>query len=177
MNLSEISWPVFRLGEMQPTIVGSVVFYSREYEDKELGTPKIGFRVVDDTEVEGATLGLRRLKLKSMDVRLFPVRRAIYFLADLIKISNATTWFIDSAGKTFQYRRSIRAKLTCHKIKKILPLNGMGAIVELDGIPTRFKSMYSPYPGQIYAGVLQWGNGHILYGYYGDPFKPSYRKV
>lgn len=177
MNLSEIHWPVFRLGEHRPVEDSGVTFYSKEYEDLESGARSIGFRVVDDKDIAGDTLGARRLQLKASGVRLFHIKRAVYFLADLIKLAKSTTWFIDSSGKTFQYRKSASAKLTCHKVRKILPLPGMGVSVELEGIGSRFKSMYRPSPDQIYAGILHWGIGHILYGFYSEPFTSSYRRV
>lgn len=175
MNLLEINWPVFRLGEHKPVVEDNLVYYSKEYVDKESLATKIGLRIVDDKSVQGATLGLRRLVITG--VRLFPIRQAMYFLGDLIKIAKQTTWFIDNSGKVFQYRKSSRAKLTAHKIKKVLPLEGMGAIVEVDGLPQRFKCMYAPKPDQYYAGVLRWGLGYILYGFYDEQFKATHRLV
>jgi len=175
MNLLEINWPVFRLGEHKPVIEDNLVYYSKEYVDKESLETKIGLRIVDDKSVQGATLGLRRLAITG--VRLFPIRQAMYFLGDLIKIAKQTTWFIDNSGKVFQYRKSSRAKLTAHKIKKVLPLEGMGAIVEVDGLPQRFKCMYAPKPDQYYAGVLRWGLSYVLYGFYNEQFKATHRLV
>ena len=176
MNLSEIAWPVFRLGEHQPTCEGGLVFYSKEYVDKETGESRVGLRIVDDTSIPGKTLGIRRLTLKASG-RMFPIKTAVYFIADLIKLAKQTTWFIDNTGKVFQYKKTTRAKLTFHKITKVLPLEGMGAIVELQGLHQRFKCMYAPKPEQIYAGVLRWGLGYVLYGFYNEQLKPSHRLV
>lgn len=178
MDLLNISWPVFRLGEHKPHCSDGVVFYSKEYADLETGELSQGLRVVDDRAVQGATLGLRRLRLKLDEgVKLFPIRIALYYLQDLIKVAKQTTWFIDSHGEVFQYRKSTRAKLTFHKIKKVLPLEGMGCIIEVQGIPQRFKCMFHPKPEQTYAGVLRWGLGYLIYGFYYEQLKPSYRKV
>lgn len=182
MNLSEIAWPVYRLGEHKPTCEGGLVYYSKEYVDKESGETKIGLRIVDDARLcypeigQGLTLGKRRLMLKSTN-RLFTIKSAVYFIADLIKLAKQTTWFIDNNGRVFQYKKTTRAKLTCHKITKVLPLEGMGAIVELQGLHQRFKCMYSPKPEQTYAGVLRWGLGYVLYGFYVEPFKSTHRAV
>lgn len=35
MNLTEINWPVFRLGEHAPTTLDDCIFYSKEYVDNE----------------------------------------------------------------------------------------------------------------------------------------------
>jgi len=175
MNLLEISWPVFRLGEHKPIVEKSLVYYSKEYVDKESLETKIGLRIVDDKSVQGATLGLRRLAI--VGARLFPIRQALYFLGDLIKIAKQTTWFIDNTGKIFQYRKSSRAKLAAHKITKVLPLEGMGAIIEVQGLPQRFKCMYAPKPDQYYAGILRWGLSYVLYGFYNEAFKTTHRLV
>jgi len=175
MNLLEISWPVFRLGEHKPIVEADLVYYSKEYVDKESLATKIGLRIVDDKSVDGATLGLRRLAI--VGARLFPIRQALYFLGDLIKIAKQTTWFIDNTGKVFQYRKTSRAKLAAHKITKVLPLEGMGAIVEVQDLPQRFKCMYAPKPDQYYAGVLRWGLGYVLYGFYNEAFKTTHRLV
>lgn len=175
MNLLEINWPVFRLGEHKPIQDGELIYYSKEYVDKQSLETKVGLRLIDDKSVQGSTLGIRRLNITG--VKLFPIRQAIYFLGDLIKIAKQTTWFIDNSGKIFQYRKTSRAKLTAHKIKKVLPLEGMGAIIEVVGLPQRFKCMYSPKPEQYYAGILQWGLSYVLYGFYTDAFKQTYRAV
>jgi hypothetical protein len=175
MNLLEISWPVFRLGEHKPTQEDNLIYYSKEYVDKESLATRVGLRIVDDKLLPGATLGLRRLVV--VDAKLFPIRQAIYFLGDLIKIAKQTTWFIDNTGKIFQYRKTSRAKLGAHKITKVLPLDGMGAIIEVQGLPQRFKCMFAPKPEQYYAGILRWGLGYILYGFYNEPFKSTYRLV
>lgn len=178
MDLSTINWPVFKLGEHRPHCEDGVVFYSKEYVDLQTGEVRQGLRVVDDKSIPGNSLGMRRLKLKFQEeVKLFPIRTAVYYLQDLIKLAKQTSWFIDSQGAVFQYRKSTRAKLTFHKIKKILPVEGMGCIIEVEGIPQRFKCLYHPKPEQAYAGVLRWGLGYILYGFYHEQLKPSYRKV
>lgn len=179
MNLSEIVWPVYRLGEHQPSYEKEVLFYSKEYIDKKSGATRIGLRIVDDLNIPGDTFGQRRLilKYKTPSINVFPIKSAVYFLADLIKLAKRTTWFIDNSGKIFQYKKTTRAKLTAHKVTKIFPLDGMGAIIEVQGIQQRFKCMYSPKPEQAYAGILRWGLGYILYGFYTEPFAPSYRGI
>jgi hypothetical protein len=178
VNISNISWPVFRLSEHKPHTEDGVIFYSKEYVDLETGEHSVGMRVVDDKSVQGETLGRRRLLLQQDEtLKLFPIRTALYYLHDLIKVAKATTWFIDSRGNTFQYRKTARAKLTFHRIKKTLPVDGLGCVIELEGIPQRFKCLFYPQPEQLYAGVLHWGLGYILYGFYHEQLKPSFRRV
>lgn len=177
MNLQEIQWPVFRLGEHKPIMENGIVYYSKEYVDTTTNQTKIGLRVVDDKNVDGKTLGIRRLHLRMEGAPLFSIRAAIYFLVDVIKLAKQTTWFIDNCGMVFQYKKSTRAKLQTFKIKNIVPLDTMGAIIEVEGLTQRFKCIFKPKPEQTYAGVLRWGLGYILYGFYENPIKPTYRRV
>jgi hypothetical protein len=178
MNIQQIVWPVFRLGEHKPQESMGILFYSKQYVDKDATNLRIGLRVVDDKNIPAATLGLRRLRLKqNKETKLFPIKQAIYFLADLIKLAKPTTWFIDSQGQIFQHRKLTRAKLVCKKIARVLPVTGLGCIIEVEGLAQRFKSLRHPDNGERYAGILKWGLGYILYGLYLDPFKPTHRLI
>jgi len=163
-QLAEIRWPVFKLGEKKPEQQEGLVFYYTEYVDND-NIPSINIRLVDDAALSGKTLGLRRLQLKTLNEKLYPIRTAIYFLADLIKLGKSTTWFIDSNGKVFQYEKNTRAKLTTRKIKNVFPVDAVGCVLELAGVPHRFKAMTRPKDEQIYARVLQLGMIYIFYGY------------
>ena len=168
---------MFRLGEHEPRQESGVVYYYTHYVD-ELNSETATVRVVDDASIPGATLGMRRLRLKAdPKVTLFTVRTAIYFLADLVKLAKSTTWFIDNSGRVFHYEKTTRAKLTTRKIKQVLPAAGLGCVFELQGLSSRFKAMQRPGENQHYARVLQLGMAHIFYGFC-DAHKPdSWRMV
>lgn len=177
MNLNQIAWPIFRLGEHQPQQTDGLVYYSKEYVDKDSQESKIGLRIIDDKNLPGANLGRRRLQLKASGESLFPISRAVYFIADLVKLAKPTTWFIDSHGMVFNYKKTTRAKLTFHKIKQVLPGTQTGAVVELEGVSQRFKCIYRPSESQQWAGVLHWNLGLLLYGFYESEPKTSWRNV
>lgn len=177
MNLEKIVWPVFRLGEKEPKYDGDIVYYSTEYADLDTGEVTTTLRIVDDKSIEYPTLSRRRLKLTTTDVPLFPIRQAIYFLGDLIKIAKSTTWFIDSEGKIFKYKKSKRAKMLVRKITKILPTEGLGSVIELEGIAHRFKTTFRPETTAEYAVVLKVGLTYIFYGLYNEKPKENWRLV
>lgn len=177
MKLTEIVWPVFRLGEKKPEQEDGVTYYHTEYVDEELGK-RVNVRIVDDKSIDATTLGRRRLYLSQDGVtKMFPIRTAIYFLSDLLKLSKATTWFIDSSGRVFQYKKLTRAKLITKKIKQVLPAQGVGCVLEIEGIATRFKCLQRPNDFQLYAVILQNGMGYILYGLSETPRASSWRMV
>lgn len=178
MNIKQIVWPVYRLGEHKPHTESGVIFYSKQYLDKHSEEIKTSIRVVDDKNIDKPTLGLRRLQIRvNEQVTLFKLKGAIYFLADVIKLAKRTTWFVDSNGLLFQHRKITRAKLVCRKIKQVLPAQGLGCVIEVVGVSHRFKSIRRPNNGEAYAGLLQWGLSYILYGLYLDPFPDTYRLI
>lgn len=153
------------------------MFYYTHYVD-ESNQETATIRVVDDRSVAGDTLGMRRLRLKTdPKVTLFPVRTAIYFLADLVKLAKATTWFVDSSGRVFHYEKTTRAKLTTKRIKQVLPADGLGCVFELVGVPSRFKALQRPSEHQHYARVLQMGMSFIFYGFCDEHKPDSWRMI
>jgi hypothetical protein len=173
MDLSKVSWPVFPLGTKVPEVNGQLLTYTTEaLTDEGLVTT---IKILDDKSVAGNTLGRRRLLIKH---NLLPLKYAVYFLSDFLKISKCTNrWFIDNKGYTFKYTKTTRARLRCFKIKKVIPGVATGALIEVHGLVERFKVFYVPELSVQYAGVLEWGKARIIYGLYEEPFKDTYRKI
>lgn len=177
INLMEICFPVYSLkGGHTPIREKGLSFTYTEKLDKEdnlVPNPK----VIDDLSIEGDTLSKRRLKLYSKGVKLAPLYKAIFFLGDLIKLAATTKYFVDSSGKIFTYTKNTRAKLKYKRITKVIPITAGGAIIELEGSPIRYKALFAPTRQQKYAGVLEWGMGNILYGFYEEQYPDSWRMV
>ena len=179
MNLSEIRYPVFRLSDNSPNDIDDVVFYiSERHTEDEVGDiiTDTKLQIVDDRNMPGATLATRRLTMKAMGIKLYPLRKAIFFLGDLIKSATPNTYFIDSNGKTFQYKKNTRAALQCKLITNNIPIPTGGSIIEIDHA-MRFKTVHNVDPTNKYAGVLKFDNSLVLYGVYQQPFKDSWRMV
>lgn len=176
MRLTEIVWPVFRLGEKKPEFDNGLAYYHSEYVDEEIGK-RVNVRVIDDKSLPMETIGLRRLHLIQAKTKMFPISTAIYFLADLLKLAKASTWFVDNSGQVFQYKKATRAKLTTKKIKQVLPAQGLGCVLEVEGIATRFKCLQRPKDYQQYAVLLQNGMSYMLYGLSEMPRANSWRMV
>lgn len=177
MNLEKIVWPVFRLSEKEPQREGGVIYYATEYTDLDSNENTATLRIVDDTNIDKPTLSRRRLVMLVQGVQLFPIRQALYFLGDLLKQAKSTTWFIDSSGTLFQYQKTRRARVIVRRITKVLPTEGLGAVIELEGIAHRFKTVFKPDADAEYAAVLQCGLGYIFYGLYRDKPNESWRMV
>lgn len=175
IQLQTIVWPVYRLGEKAPVVDAGATFYYTEYIGEDGKTTAVT-KVVDDLGISKPTLGRRRLELKKQGVKLHSIRTAIYFLADLIKVAKPTTWFIDSTGRVFQYKKNTRAKLVTKKIKQVLPAEGLGCVLEVEGLSQRFKSISRP-DTYMYAVLLELNKSYWLYGLSDQPNPPSWRLI
>ena len=170
MKLSEIAWPIYKVGNNRPLEEDGVLFFLKESKDD----TKI--EIVDDKTLPLSTLAGRRLSLKDKKVPLYNLRVAIFFLGDLVKIATPNTWFIDSSGRLFQYNKTKFTKLSFRKITKVVR-SVSATLIEVEGIPFRLMSLFPPRLEQKWAGVLKWNGSYILYGFYSEKHKDTVRKI
>ena len=175
MDLSKISFPVYKLGKEAPIEEDGVSFYAKIYEGDSVR--KFLPLIVDDKNKKGESLARRRLLLKNEDVKLYSLKLAIFFIADLVKLTKGSTWYIDSTGKIFEYRKSTSVPLIFKKVSKIIPIKTGGATIEVEGMPHRYKTLFLPRIEQKYAGLLKLGKGYILYGLYDKLYPNTRRKI
>jgi hypothetical protein len=168
MNLMELSFPVYYLGINLPQEDASGLVYI------ETGNKKL---ILDDPAQPYETLGLRRIALASKGQELYKLNKAIYYIKDLIKLTNRrNSWFIDSQGRFFQYIKSTFVKLACYHISKVMQSDKGGSIILVDGY--RYKTLYRVQEEEKWAGILEIdARTKILYGVYTHPFKNSVRKI
>ena len=176
MNLAEINFPVYRLSK-QPKSHEGILYFLTESYDPDTNTFSQSIRILDDKSIEAETLSRRRLILKEDGAPLYPLRKAIFMLGDFIRLNKPSCWWIDSSGKLFSYRKSERVKLRFYKIKNIMPAKGTGAIIEVHGIPQRFKTIFNPDKTHTHAGILEIGRMKVLYCTSDGYIKDSWRKV
>ncbi len=175
MDLSKISFPVYKLGREAPIEEEGVSFYLKIYETDTVR--KFLPLIIDDKNIEGATLARRRLLLKSKEIKLYTLSKAIFFIADLIKLTIGTSYYIDSTGKIFEYKKTTTVPLIFKKIKKVIPIKTGGATIEVEGIASRYKTLFLPNLECKYAGLLKIGKGYILYGLYETKLPDTRRKI
>lgn len=166
MNLTQISWPVYKLGIERPNEEEGVLFYIINNK----------MYIVDDKTLKAESLAGRRLKLLVQGINLFKLKQAFFFLGDFIKVAKTGVWFIDSTGRVFTYTKKQFVPLICRKITKIIPSVSC-ALIEVQGIHSRFKVLFQPQIEEKYAGLLRLGKGYIFYGFYVEPFDDTVRKI
>lgn len=176
MNLSSIKFPVYYLGEEEPQTQNGVTFYFYGKHNPS-GDDEYKIQVIDDKNISGSSLAVRRLKLADRKEPLFRLKKAIFFVGDLIKLTKSTTWYIDSEGQTFSYKKTTKVPLVFKPISSILPIKTGGSIVEVAQVSSRFKTLLAPTGREKYAGLLRVGHGYILYGLYEEKLEDTYRIV
>ncbi|CAB4134234.1 hypothetical protein UFOVP273_31 [uncultured Caudovirales phage] len=177
IGLFNISFPVYHLGKDAPIFDNGVHYYLL---GKDIHEPdaKVKILVVDDKNRKEPTLARRRLAMKSEGVELKNLKKAIFFISDLIKLTEGGTWFIDTEGTVFEYRKNTRVKLTFKEITTIIPIASGGAIVEVKGMAQRFKVLHTPRLDEVKAAGLLYYNGtYILYGLYDRVYDDTIKMI
>jgi hypothetical protein len=174
--LKKIAFPIFLVGKEEPSFDDGVAFY---YYIKQVveGDDVHKILVLDDKKAKGDTLARRRLELKKNGVPLKKLKRAIFFFHDMVKASKGATWFIDSNGLVFKYKKTVRLPIEYRLIKKVVHSDQGVHIIEVQGVPTRFKVLYAPKHTEKYAGVLRMDGGFILYCLSEDQKPTSWKMI
>jgi hypothetical protein len=176
IGLNNIVFPVFRIGTTKPEMQEGVTFF---LQGKNVGTDTEEFKmiIVDDKDMPGHSLAMRRLQMRDKGVELYKLSTGIFFLSDLIKLAKPGTWFIDKEGSVFSYTKTKKVRLIYRPIQSVFPLPAGGAVIEIKGIPSRFKVLYAPTSEQTHAGLLCVGTGFILYGLYDQMYEDTTRAI
>ena len=130
-------------------------------------------KVLDDKNMTGETLGIRRLQCGRKD--LYRLRRAYPDFASMLQ--SKATCFIDNNGVPFIYLKTINSPLVYHKVSKI-ELKETCTVVRLTNIPYAFKLPRPPYGDAAWARILYYkGAPWILYDFAAQRGKDSYKRV
>jgi hypothetical protein len=132
-----------------------------------------GKRILDNTNITGDTLGLRRLKLNKGD--LYSVKKPVDNISQAIKSKGKK--FIDSKGTIFNYKKSIVVKLTYHAVKNVLNIENVGCVLSLKDIEYTFKLLCTDAYLTKYVGVLHTPHGYALYETTRELKKDTHRKI
>lgn len=161
LSLPKVSWPIF-------------VIRDHEWISKGKIKDKYGVRVLDNINATG-NLGQRRLTIKPQD--LYPLKKAIYNLKDMLKISRRNKTFIDSEGKVFRLQKKKYYPLLYKKIIKQFLVENVGTVFYLAGINTPFEVKGILNSDIKYVGVLKIGKGYLLYEFSKERKKKSRKLI
>jgi hypothetical protein len=129
--------------------------------------------VVDEKNMPGETLGVRRVQSRRID--LLPLKKAVMTIPDMIQCK--TKFFIDSNGMPFIYQKTYNSRLKCYKIKRV-EQKDVASLLWLQGCSTPFTIPRPPMGNPPYVRILHYeGEPWLLYDYVRFPIKDTYRRV
>lgn len=160
-DLKSIKFPVFDLRLKEPE------WYTQD------GVLFIDGLVVDERNMPGETLGLRRLQSGRSD--LYVLRRAYSDFKSMLASKKLV--FIDSGGVPFKYVKTKRAPLVHHRIREIVP-KGDHSVVWFKNINYPMRIERPPLTDPIWARVLYYkGAPWDIYDYCTFKGKDTYKVV
>ena len=128
--------------------------------------------IIDDRNLEGKTLGERRLRLKKFK---YPLLTSICTAKDVIMSPKKV--FIDDEGTIFKYVKTRKARLMYRQIAELIRLPFGSTKILVRGINSPFI-MHQDIPlDYAYAGLLQFDGGYILYEVSKKKKEDSWRRV
>jgi len=158
-DIAKIEFPVYKIESGDWTRADGLLF--------------INDQLVDDTNMDGETLGIRRMQTPFRDK--YVLKRAIMSHNGILKQSNP--YFIDSKGIPFAYQKTLMCKLKYMKITDVV-LKDTASIIRVKGVKTPFTVPRPPAAGMEWAGILHLhGLPWMLYEYSETKLKDTRRKV
>lgn len=156
---SRINYPVFMLKSGDWELHDGLLF--------------IGEQIVDDRNMEGASLGIRRMQTPHKN--LYPLKKMVSSYNGILK--QKSKYFIDSAGQPFSYEKTIYAQLKYLRIKRV-EQKEVATLIWFREHNAPFTVPRPPEDGYIWAGVLHLhGLPWVLYEYSQEKLKDTRKKV
>jgi hypothetical protein len=158
-NFDKITFPVFRLESDNLEMADGILWSDN--------------RVLDDRNMPGATLGLRRLQTPFKDI--VPLPWSIPTVVNLIR--NRGGSYIDSTGLVIYYEKTKMVKLAYYKIRKIQPQK-THSLVWVSNLNFPFTVPRPPDAGLTWAGILHINDfPWLLYEFAEKKLKRTIRKI
>ena len=159
MKLEQIKWPVY-------------VLHSDEIEERD-GLLFCDTEIVDDKNMKGETLGLRRLQ--SPHKNLYKLKVMIEGFQDFVHHKGSN--YIDSKGKYFRWIKNKTCSLISHKIDKV-EKRDIATLIWVKDIPFPFFVKRPPEARLRYASILYMGSQpSILYSFSETKQRKTWRKI
>ena len=158
-SLDKVAWPIYLLPHEDWSFSDGLMFFEGV--------------VVDDRNMEGETLGVRRLQTTYPS--LWPLKRQVDTMQGMLKQN--TKCFIDSKGRPFIYEKTTMCSLKWLRIKK-KELREEYCLLWIEGVSTPFSVPRPPEATMAFAGILHFkGLPWVLYEYSDVRKKNTWRKV
>ena len=158
-DIGRINYPVFLLPSSDWQLHDGILFF--------------GDKILDDRNMEGATLGARRMQ--TAHKKLFIMKKMVTSYNGILKQN--TKHFIDNAGQPFTYEKTIFAQLKYLRIKRV-EQKEIATLIWFKEHNAPFTVPRPPEDGYLWAGVLHLhGLPWVLYEYSQEKLKDTRKKV
>ena len=166
LNLFDINFPIYSITKT----------YEKIWEDMNVTYVRTstGTYVLDNKNVEGDTLGKRRLRIKNDIYKLYRSRKVCYNISQLIK--SKEQYFIDTNGIAFKYKKTEIVHLIYHKVEVIESKDGE-CILDIPKLNYSHKTNCRQAYGIQYIGLLHTKYGYIPYDFCEYPKANTVRKI
>ena len=159
MIYDKITFPIFTLHTDEILFVDGILWIENQ--------------VLDDTNMKGETLGIRRLQ--SPMTSIYPLK---YMLKDIrAYLDHQGKYYIDTTGRFFRKIKTTKVKLKYHKILRV-EKKDIASVLWVKDCPFPF-TMDRPLAGsEAWAGLLyRKGLPWLLYDTSSKKMKDSWRKI
>lgn len=165
-ELLDFKFPVFKLREHLDYKELDGVMYIKNTENE--------WKVLDNKNLAGNTLAARRISIDTN--KRYPLDRAIFTYAQLLRHHTPKDRYIDANGKCFKYKKTKIVPLKYREIIDVNYLDGYGMALTVKGMDNPIPvPAGSPIEG--YVGLLEFADGYILYELSDEKKDATWRKI
>ena len=167
LNLFDIQFPIYSVTK----------FYKRIWTEMNVLYIETdsGIYILDNKNINGDTVGKRRLRIKNDIYSLYRPRKVVYDITHLIKSKDSI--FMDTNGVVFKYKKSEYCTLNYHKVHNVIEAVDGECILDIPKINYSYKTNCRNAYAAIYVGLLTSKYGYILYEFSEFYKQPTRRMI
>lgn len=167
LNLFDINFPIYSITKSYKKIWTDM---NVTYIQTESGT-----YVLDNKNIDGETVGKRRLRIKNKIYPLYKPRKVVYNISQLI--NGKESIFMDTDGTVFKYKKTEMVPLVYHKVDSIVEANDGECILDIPKINYSYKTICRKAYAIKYIGLLHTKYGYIPYEFCEEAKGNTRRKI
>jgi hypothetical protein len=167
LNLFKIIFPIYSITRTYKKIWVDI---NVTYIETDSGT-----YILDNKNVQGDTLGKRRLRIKNDVYKLYKPRKVIYNISQLLHSTDSV--FIDTTGVVFKYKKTEMVPLKYHKVESITEAKDGECILEIPKLNYSYKTTCRYAYGVKFIGLLHTKYGYIPYEFCEEKKDDARRKI
>lgn len=167
MNLQNVKFPAYAIRSHEKIWEEDFITYIKTIN---------GTQVLDNKNLTGATIGIRRLKIP--EDKKYKLKTAVFSFGQLLKHKAANNTWIDDSGTLFKLNKKRFVPLKYKKVKNYRYVDGHGILVDIQGYnaPLMLPGYFlQEIVGHAFIGVLEIDGGYLFYEL-SDTQKPDTRR-